>query len=104
MKDEYGLIKAKYYGKDAHFYFQIIKSYLNFIKFGDPDLVDESLEPFEDWWNTDEVSGGTGSFIEEAYEIAFGDDAINRGFDKEEVLKKLREFSDNALKYEENEA
>ena len=26
IKDQYGLIKAKYYGKDAHFYFQIIKS------------------------------------------------------------------------------
>ena len=96
MKDEDSLIKVGYFG--------IIKSYLNFIKLGDPDLVDESLEPFEDWWNTDEISGGTGSFIEEVYEIAFGDDAIKRDFDKEEVLEKLREFSDNALKYEEGEA
>jgi len=64
MKDEYGLIKAKYYGKDAHFYFQIIKSYLNFIKFGDPDLVDESLEPFEDWWN-EHISDETGAFVKE---------------------------------------
>ena len=83
-------------------YFSIIKSYLNFIKLGDPDLVDESLEPFEDWLN-EHTSDETGAFIEGVYEIAFGDDAINRGFDKEEVLEKLRGFSDNSLKYEEGE-
>jgi|TARA_R110002020_G_C15788880_1_gene729966 hypothetical protein len=42
-------------------------------------------------------------FIEEVYEIAFGDNAFNRGFDAEEVLVQLREFSDNALKWEEGE-
>ena len=42
-------------------------------------------------------------FIEEVYEIAFGDNAFNRGFDAEEVLAQLREFSDNALKWEEGE-
>ena len=36
-------------------------------------------------------------FIEEVYEIAFGDDAINRDFSYEEVLERLREFSDKAL-------
>jgi len=37
-------------------------------------------------------------FIEKVYEIAFGDNAFNRGFDADEVLVQLREFSDNALK------
>jgi len=41
-------------------------------------------------------------FIKEVYEIAFGDNAFDRGFDAEEVLIQLREFSDNALKWEEN--
>ena len=41
-------------------------------------------------------------FIEEVYEIAFGDSAFDRGFDAEEVLEQLREFSDNALKWEEH--
>jgi len=50
--------------KDSDFYFQIIKSYLNFIKLGDPDLVDESLEPFEDWWN-EHISDETGAFVRE---------------------------------------
>jgi len=41
-------------------------------------------------------------FIKEVYEIAFGDNAFDRGFDAEEVLIQLREFSDNALKWEKN--
>ena len=41
-------------------------------------------------------------FIEKAYELAFGDDAINREYDPMEVLERLKEFSDNALKLEEN--
>ena len=42
-------------------------------------------------------------FIEEIYEIAFGDNAMNRDFDFEEVIERIQEFSDNALKYEEGE-
>lgn len=40
-------------------------------------------------------------FIEEVFEIAFGDDAINRSFSYKEVLDKLKEFSSNALIVEE---
>ena len=36
-------------------------------------------------------------FIEDVFELAFGDDAINREFTFDEVLVKLREFSDAAL-------
>ena len=43
------------------------------------------------------------AFIEEVFEIAFGENAINRDFSMGEVLDKLMEFSDNALKYEEGE-
>ena len=42
----------------------------------------------------------TNEFIENVFEIAFGDNAINRNFTYEEVVEKLREFSDNALKNE----
>jgi hypothetical protein len=42
-------------------------------------------------------------FIEAVFEIAFGDNAINRGFTHEEVLKRLREFSDKHLIWEENQ-
>ena len=41
------------------------------------------------------------AFIEEVFEIAFGDNAINRDYSMGEVLDRLMEFSDNALKYEE---
>ena len=40
-------------------------------------------------------------FIEEVFEIAFGDNAINRNFEYEEVIAKLKEFSDKALKWED---
>ena len=43
------------------------------------------------------------AFIEEVFEIAFGENAINRDFSMGEVLDKLMEFSNNALKYEEGE-
>ncbi len=50
-------------------------------------------------------------FIDEVCEIAFGDSAKcvrfatgkPREFTKEEVLERLMEFSDNALKWEERE-
>ena len=35
-------------------------------------------------------------FVEEVFEIAFGDDAINRDFTAEEVLEELRDNSDRA--------
>ena len=37
-------------------------------------------------------------FIEDVFELAFGDDAISRGFTREDVLQRLRELSDSALK------
>lgn len=40
-------------------------------------------------------------FIEQVYEIAFGDNAINRDFTKEEVLAELSEFSAKALEFDE---
>ena len=39
-------------------------------------------------------------FIEIIFEIAFGDDAINKGFTKEEVVTKIQEYSDNSLAFE----
>jgi hypothetical protein len=40
-------------------------------------------------------------FKEAIYELAFGDNAINKGYSEEEVIAILREFSDDALRYEE---
>jgi len=38
----------------------------------------------------------TKDFIEEVYEIAFGDNAINRDFTTQDVLDQLRQFSDDS--------
>ena len=42
-------------------------------------------------------------FIAEIYELAFGEDAINKDFSHGEVIEKLKEFSDHAYKWEEQE-
>ena len=42
-------------------------------------------------------------FINEMAELAFGEDAIERGYDMQEVIDQLYEFSDHALKWEEGE-
>lgn len=36
-------------------------------------------------------------FKEEIYEIAFGDDAINKDYSDGEVISRIRKFSDQAL-------
>ena len=41
------------------------------------------------------------SFIEDAFEIAFGDNAIYKDYSFEEVLKRLRDFSMKAYAYEQ---
>ena len=41
------------------------------------------------------------NFIEKIYEIAFGDDAIKKGYSQEEVIARLKSFSDKALLGEE---
>tara|TARA_R100000234_G_C4837162_1_gene109445 strand:+ start:110 stop:379 length:270 start_codon:yes stop_codon:yes gene_type:complete len=43
------------------------------------------------------------TFIEEAYEIAFGEDAINKDWHPDAVIEELKSFSDKALKYDERE-
>tara|TARA_B100001250_G_scaffold11608_1_gene10118 strand:+ start:1013 stop:1312 length:300 start_codon:yes stop_codon:yes gene_type:complete len=42
-------------------------------------------------------------FIEDAYELAFGDDAINRDWHPDAVIEELKSFSDKALAYDEGE-
>ncbi len=69
-----------------------------------PDLVSEGyvgacLECDEDFYLVElvaERAPGMSSeqFMEEVYEIAFGDNAINRDFDYKEVIDMLKEMSD----------
>ena len=41
------------------------------------------------------------SFEEQVYEIAFGDDAINKGYTEEDVLSRLRTFSDVSFNHQD---
>ena len=49
------------------------------------------------WTNTEDRE----YFIRQISNLAFGANTIERGYSMEEVIEKLREFSDNALKWEE---
>jgi len=64
---------------------------------GSPELEDEKTKQE---LAIEIVDGLLTRFIEDVYELAFGDDAINKGYDDKQVKEKLREFSDNALQYE----
>ena len=41
-------------------------------------------------------------FLEQIYEIAFGDDAINKGYTQEDVINRLMDYSNIALQHEDN--
>ena len=60
--------------------------------------IDEDHPYFKDLEAFESVK----KFIEETYEIAFGDDAINRDFSPEEVITELQSFSNKALKYDKS--
>ena len=43
-------------------------------------------------------------FIEEVYEISFGDNAINREFTQQDVLDQLRQFSDDSCEKHDSQS
>ena len=40
-------------------------------------------------------------FIEAVYEIAFGDNAINRNFSHQEVIEQLKEINEDSVKWDQ---
>ena len=56
--------------------------------------------PIDESWTIEEDRE---LFIQRVSDLAFGLDAIERGYSMEEVLEQLEELSDNALKWEEGE-
>ena len=60
---------------------------------GEPHPHLQNLEAFET----------VKTFIEEAYALAFGEDAINKDWHPDAVIEELTSFSDKALKYDEGE-
>lgn len=69
-------------------FFTFIKEYLK--------RKDIDQEIIESWKNLE-------TFIEEAFDLAVGENGLRRQFHPDEIIERLREFSDNALKYEEGE-
>ena len=43
------------------------------------------------------------TFLKEAYELAFGEDAINRDWHPDAVIEELTSFSDKALEFDERD-
>jgi len=64
------------------------------------DIALGNIEEDHPYFKDLEAFEAVSSFLEKAYEIACGDNAINRQYDPMEVLERLKEFSDNALKWE----
>ena len=62
------------------------------------DISKEQVDLFKEQW---EYGMSDKEFIEQAFEIAFGDNAINRGFYRTDVLARLRNFSNTSHDYEE---
>ena len=79
---------------------------MNYSQKANPDATNSELDAkrivtmIESGATTPEMTDSR--FIEEIYELAFGDDAINRDFSHGEVIEQIREFSDHALEWEES--
>tara|TARA_B100001250_G_C19264375_1_gene556294 strand:- start:45 stop:344 length:300 start_codon:yes stop_codon:yes gene_type:complete len=89
-----------------------IKQFFTFIEeYSEREDFDDSINNWDEaeegkqhpYFQDLETFGNVKTFLKEAYEIAFGDEAINRGFSPEEVIEELQSFSDKALKYDEGE-
>ena len=59
--------------------------------------LDHPKEVIESWKNLE-------IFINEAFNLAVGENGLRREFTCDEIIERLTEFSDNALKYEEGES
>ena len=61
----------------------------------DREIANGNIEEDHPYFKDLEAFESIKDFIEKTYEIAFGDDAINRNFTITDVLDQLKELSDN---------
>ncbi len=59
------------------------------------EIANGNIEEDHPYFKDLEAFESIKDFIEKTYEIAFGDDAINRNFTITDVLDQLKELSDN---------
>ena len=65
----------------------------------DREIANGNIEEDHPYFKDLEAFESVKQFIEKTFEIAFGDDALNRNFTITDVLDQLKELSDN---YPEN--
>ena len=89
-----------------------INQFFNFVEeFSEREDFDDAIQNWDEeeqgelhpYLQSLEAFGNVKKFIEEAYELAFGHDAINKDWHPDAVIKELKSFSDKALKYDEGE-
>ena len=73
--------------------------YDNYSTREDREIANGNIEEDHPYFKDLEAFESVKDFIEKTYEIAFGDDAINRNFTITDVIDQLKELSDN---YAEN--
>jgi len=89
-----------------------IKQFFTFVEeYSEREDFDDSIDNWDEdeegeqhpYFQNLEAFEKVKTFIEEAYEIAFGDDAINRDWHPDAVIEELTSFSDKALQFDERD-
>ena len=87
-----------------------IKQFFTFVEeYSEREDFDDSIDNWDEsekgekhpYFQNLEAFENVKTFLKESYELAFGNDAINRDWHPDAVIEKLTSFSDKALKYEE---
>ena len=73
-----------------------------YINWNDPDSI-ENYCPEDQFEYVPDDPMNDKEFIEQVYEIAFGDNAINRDFSHEEVIDALKEINEDSVKWLDRE-
>ena len=89
-----------------------IKQFFTFIEeYSEREDFDDSIDNWDEdeegeqhpYFKDLEAFENVKNFIEEVYEIAFGEDAINKDWHPDAVIEELSSFSDKALEFDERD-
>ena len=89
-----------------------IKQFFTFVEeYSEREDFDDSIENWDEaeegkkhpYVQNLEAFKNVETFLKESYELAFGNDAINRDWHPDAVIEELTSFSDKALKFDERD-
>jgi len=89
-----------------------INQFFNFVEeYSEREDFDDDIENWDEaekgeqnpYFQNLEAFENVKTLIKEAYDLAFGEDAINKDWHPDAVIEELTSFSDKALKYDEGE-